>query len=222
MAAGSGSELASAVGGLRATFAASSARIPEPPAWVLVNDPRGRRPSERRRKKDRVPGQSLGLLSGIRRPHVYPPCPGRNSSGPGFWGVALGYIIRLAASGQPLESVEALSQKMVDEARREAETLKKEALLAGQGPALSDEAGAGGREQGAPRRAELSWEKRLDKKEESLWTARAPTLDSSASGELHKRETELDKMRTEAAERLSEYEQSWWPRKRPPWSASRP
>ena len=44
-------------------------------------------------------------------------------------GVALGYIFRIQQAKARLQSVEALTQKMMDEARREAETMKKEALL---------------------------------------------------------------------------------------------
>ncbi|MCB2188328.1 MAG: ribonuclease Y [Deltaproteobacteria bacterium] len=44
-------------------------------------------------------------------------------------GVAAGYLFRLKQAQARLQSVEALSQKLVDDARREAETLKKEALL---------------------------------------------------------------------------------------------
>ncbi|MCF8034221.1 MAG: ribonuclease Y [Desulfarculaceae bacterium] len=118
-------------------------------------------------------------------------------------GVALGYIIRLRQAASRLESVEALSQKMVDDARRESETLKKEALLQAKDQLyqMKLELEAETKE----RRGELaSLEKRLEKKEESL-ERKGSHLDERDE-ELHKRETEQDKMRREAAERLSEYE----------------
>lgn len=118
-------------------------------------------------------------------------------------GVALGYIIRLRQAASRLESVEALSQKIVDEARREAETLKKEALLQAKDQLyqMKLEMEAESKE----RRSELTqWEKRLEKKEEVL-DRKASTLDSRET-EYLKRETENNKIRTEAAERLKEYE----------------
>ncbi|MBU1276479.1 MAG: ribonuclease Y [Proteobacteria bacterium] len=118
-------------------------------------------------------------------------------------GVALGYIIRLRQAASRLESVEALSQKIVDEARREAETLKKEALLQAKDQLyqmkLDMEA------ESKERRGELTqWEKRLEKKEEVL-DRKASTLDSRES-EYLKRDSELNKMRTEVADRQNEYE----------------
>ena len=118
-------------------------------------------------------------------------------------GVALGYIIRLRQAASRLESVEALSQKMVDDARRESETLKKEALLQAKDQLyqMKLELEAESKE----RRGELTQlEKRLDKKEESL--ERKATHLEDRESECRKREAELDKMRQEAAQRLAEYE----------------
>ncbi len=44
-------------------------------------------------------------------------------------GLALGYFVRLRQAQSRLHSVESLSQKLMEDARREADTLKKEALL---------------------------------------------------------------------------------------------
>ncbi|CAO0822743.1 Ribonuclease Y [Desulfarculales bacterium] len=44
-------------------------------------------------------------------------------------GMAVGYIVRLRQAQSRLQSVEALSQRLMDDSRREANTLKKEALL---------------------------------------------------------------------------------------------
>ena len=118
-------------------------------------------------------------------------------------GVALGYFIRLKQAANRLESVEALSQKIVDEARREAETLKKEALLQAKDQLYQMKLDL--ESESKERRGELTqWEKRLDKKEEVL-DRKASTLDLRET-EYLKRETEMNKMRAEAAARLSEYE----------------
>ena len=119
-------------------------------------------------------------------------------------GVALGYILRLRQAASRLESVEALSQKMVDDARRESETLKKEALLQAKDQLyqMKLELEAESKE----RRAELTQlEKRLDKKEESL--ERKATHLEDRESECRKREAELEKMRQDASKRLAEYEQ---------------
>ncbi|BEQ12995.1 ribonuclease Y [Desulfoferula mesophila] len=118
-------------------------------------------------------------------------------------GVALGYIIRLRLAASRLESVEALSQKIVDEARREAETLKKEALLQAKDQLYQMKLDL--ESESKERRSELTqWEKRLDKKEETL-DRKASTLDSREN-EYLKRDSELVKMREDTAERLKEYE----------------
>ena len=44
-------------------------------------------------------------------------------------GVLLGYALRQRVSDKKLESSENLSARIVDEAKKEAETIKKEALL---------------------------------------------------------------------------------------------
>ena len=118
-------------------------------------------------------------------------------------GVALGYIIRLRLAASRLESVEALSQKIVDEARREAETLKKEALLQAKDQLYQMKLDM--ESESKERRSELTqWEKRLDKKEETL-DRKASTLDSREN-EYLKRETDLTKMREDTALRLKQYE----------------
>ena len=48
-------------------------------------------------------------------------------------GVAVGYVFKQRLSRKKLESSENLSARIIDEAKKEAETIKKEAILAGQG-----------------------------------------------------------------------------------------
>ena len=81
-------------------------------------------------------------------------------------GVAAGYLIRLKQAQTRLQSMESLSQKLLTDARREAETLKKEALLQAKDQLyqmkLDFEA------ETKERRQEYNqWEKRLAQKEES-------------------------------------------------------
>jgi ribonuclease Y len=81
-------------------------------------------------------------------------------------GLALGYVFRIQQAKAKLQSVEALTQKMMDDARRESETLKKEALLQAKDQLyqmkLDFEADT------KERKHELTqWEKRLAQKEDS-------------------------------------------------------
>ncbi|MCA1906363.1 MAG: ribonuclease Y [Desulfarculus sp.] len=82
-------------------------------------------------------------------------------------GLALGYFVRLRQAQSRLQSVEALSQKLMEDARREADTLKKESLLQAKDQIyqmkLEFEA------ETKERRSELNLiEKRLTQKEELL------------------------------------------------------
>ncbi len=82
-------------------------------------------------------------------------------------GVALGYFVRLRQAQSRLQSVESLSQKLMEDARREADTLKKESLLQAKDQIyqmkLEFEA------ETKERRSELNQiEKRLTQKEELL------------------------------------------------------
>ncbi|MEW5911455.1 MAG: ribonuclease Y [Thermodesulfobacteriota bacterium] len=118
-------------------------------------------------------------------------------------GAAVGYVLRWQQAKRRLESVEALSQKMVDDARREAETLKKEALLQAKDQLLQMklEAEAEGKE----RRQELTqWEKRLDKKEESL-DRKSANLDTREQ-DYSRRESELSGRRQQLDQQKSEYD----------------
>ena len=82
----------------------------------------------------------------------------------GLW---LGYRFKFKQASSRLESVEALSQKMMDDARREAETLKKEALLQAKDQVYQMKVEF--EEEAKERRRELNhWEKRLSQKEELL------------------------------------------------------
>jgi ribonuclease Y len=81
-------------------------------------------------------------------------------------GAGVGYLIRMRQAASRLQSVEALSQKMMDDARREAETMKKEALIQAKDQLyqmkLDFEADT------KERKHELTqWEKRLAQKEDS-------------------------------------------------------
>ncbi|RJX30012.1 MAG: ribonuclease Y [Desulfarculus sp.] len=118
-------------------------------------------------------------------------------------GAALGYLFRRQQAKHRLESVEALSQKMVDDARREAETLKKEALLQAKDQLIQMklEAEAEGKE----RRQELTqWEKRLDKKEESL-DRKSANLESREQ-EYARRDAELNSRRQQIDQQKAEYD----------------
>ena len=82
-------------------------------------------------------------------------------------GLALGYFVRLRQAQSRLQSVESLSQKLMEDARREADTLKKESLLQAKDQIyqmkLEFEA------ETKERRSELNQiEKRLTQKEELL------------------------------------------------------
>jgi ribonuclease Y len=119
-------------------------------------------------------------------------------------GVAIGYLLRLKHGRSRLQSVEVLSQKMMDDARREAETLKKEALLQAKDQLyqmkLDFEA------ETKDRRRELnSWERRLSQKEESH-DKKAETLDNKEE-ELSQRENQLGQDKRDLEEQKIQYEQ---------------
>lgn len=82
-------------------------------------------------------------------------------------GVAAGYVFRIKQARSRLQSVEMLSQKMMDDARREADTLKKEAMLQAKDQLYQMKLDF--EKDTKERRTELNqWEKRLSQKEESL------------------------------------------------------
>ena len=82
-------------------------------------------------------------------------------------GVAAGYLFRIKQARSRLQSVEMLSQKMMDDARREADSLKKEALLQAKDQLYQMKLDF--EKDTKERRSELNhWEKRLAQKEEGL------------------------------------------------------
>ncbi|ADK83671.1 metal dependent phosphohydrolase [Desulfarculus baarsii DSM 2075] len=103
-------------------------------------------------------------------------------------GVAAGYVFRKKQAAARLQSVEILSQKIVDDARREAETLKKEALIQAKDQLYQLKLEF--EHEGKERRAELAQvEKRLSQKEELL-DKRAEALETREN-ELSRRETSV-------------------------------
>ncbi len=104
-------------------------------------------------------------------------------------GVAAGYLIRLKQAQGKLQSMESLSQKLLDDARREAETLKKEALLQAKDQLyqmkLDFEA-----ETKERRREYNHWEKRLAQKEDSQ-DKKAEAL-TSREQEIARREARIN------------------------------
>ncbi len=81
-------------------------------------------------------------------------------------GAVAGYVFRLRQAKNRLQSVEALSQKMVDDARREAETLRKEALLQAKDQLVQMKLDF--ESETKERRRELNhWERRLTQKEDA-------------------------------------------------------
>jgi ribonuclease Y len=82
-------------------------------------------------------------------------------------GLAVGYLVRLRQAQSRLQSVEALSQRLMDDSRREADTLKKEALLQAKDQILQMKLDF--EAETKERRSELAQvEKRLAQKEELL------------------------------------------------------
>lgn len=82
-------------------------------------------------------------------------------------GLALGYFVRLRQAQSRLQSVESLSQKLMEDARREADTLKKESLLQAKDQIYQMKVEFEGETK--ERRSELNQiEKRLTQKEEVL------------------------------------------------------
>ncbi len=82
-------------------------------------------------------------------------------------GLALGYFVRLRQAQSRLQSVESLSQKLMEDARREADTLKKESLLQAKDQIYQMKIEFEGETK--ERRSELNQiEKRLTQKEEVL------------------------------------------------------
>jgi ribonucrease Y len=119
-------------------------------------------------------------------------------------GVVAGYLIRIKQAKNRLESVEALSQKMVDDARREAENLKKEALLQAKDQLYQMKLEA--EAESKDRRRELtSWEKRLDKKEEGL-DKNASSLEARQQ-EFTGKEAELAQVRKRIDEQKAQYDE---------------
>jgi len=116
-------------------------------------------------------------------------------------GAAVGYLIRLRQAASRLQSVETLSQKMVDDARRETETLKKEALIQAKDQLyqMKVEFEAETKE----RRAELiQQERRLTQKEDSQ-DKRSQQLESRDQ-DLSRRESKLLESEKELLVKLGE------------------
>ncbi|MFH1033788.1 MAG: ribonuclease Y [Pseudomonadota bacterium] len=108
-------------------------------------------------------------------------------------GMAVGYLVRLRQAQSRLQSVEALSQRLMDDSRREADTLKKEALLQAKDQIyqmkLDFEA------ETKERRAELNqFEKRLAQKEEIL-DKKAQGLESREQDHTRRELTLIDRER---------------------------
>jgi len=103
-------------------------------------------------------------------------------------GVAAGYLFRIRQARSRLQSVEMLSQKMMDDARREADSLKKEALLQAKDQLYQMKLDF--EKDTKERRSELNhWEKRLAQKEEGL-DRKDLNLDGREQEMVH-RESEL-------------------------------
>lgn len=84
----------------------------------------------------------------------------------GIVGAAAGYLLRLKQAQTRLQSMENLSQKILDDARREGETLKKEALLQAKDQLYQMKLDF--ESETKERRSEFTqWERRLAQKEES-------------------------------------------------------
>jgi len=82
-------------------------------------------------------------------------------------GIVLGYLLRKRISGKILESSETLSVRIVDEAKKEADTIKKEAILQAKDNLLKTKAEI--ENETREKKAEFdNLEKRLRSKEESL------------------------------------------------------
>ena len=118
----------------------------------------------------------------------------------GLW---LGYRFKFKQASSRLESVEALSQKMMDDARREADTLKKEALLQAKDQVyqmkveFEDEA--------KERRRELNhWDKRLAQKEELL--DRKTQHIEEREQEVQKKDQSLSDQQRHLDKKRSEYD----------------
>ncbi len=123
-------------------------------------------------------------------------------------GLVIGYLIRIQQAKAKLQSVEALTQKMMDDARRESETLKKEALLQAKDQLYQMKLEFEGETK--ERKSELNqWEKRLAQKEDSQerklnnLETRERELNSKDQS-LKDREKHLDKKRTEYDQLIQE------------------
>ena len=80
-------------------------------------------------------------------------------------GLVVGYLVRIQQAKAKLQSVEALTQKMMDDARRESDTLKKEALLQAKDQLIQMKLEF--ESETKERKSELNqWEKRLAQKED--------------------------------------------------------
>ena len=118
--------------------------------------------------------------------------------------VAIRYFFHLREARSRLDSMESLSQKMLDDARREAETLKKEALLQAKDQLyqmkLDFEADT------KERRQELNQlERRVTHKEETL-DKRTQQLESREL-EFTRRESQLETREKKLSEQMSTYDQ---------------
>ena len=117
--------------------------------------------------------------------------------------MAAGYLFRIKQARSRLQSVEMLSQKMMDDARREADTLKKEAMLQAKDQLYQMKLDF--EKDTKERRTELNqWEKRLSQKEESL-DRKTLTLDEREQ-EAQKRESELSNRDKEISRKSEHYQ----------------
>jgi len=120
-----------------------------------------------------------------------------------FLGVAAGYYLRLKQARSRLQSVEALSQKLVDDARREAETLKKEALLQAKDQLYQMKLDL--ENESRERRSELGHlERRLAQKEETF-DKKAALLETREM-EVARRESQVTDKELAITQQKNEYE----------------
>ncbi len=118
-------------------------------------------------------------------------------------GSALGYLVRLKQAQARLQSVESLSQKLMEDARREADTVKKEALLQAKDQILQMKEAF--ENESKERRLELNhWEKRLAQKEEAQ--DKKAQLQETRDLEFTRREHSLGEREREIEEQKGTYQ----------------
>lgn len=118
-------------------------------------------------------------------------------------GVALGFLLRKLFAGGKIQADEKLAEKVLNDAKREAETIKKEALL--QAKDFAYQARADFEKESKDKRQELqSVERRLIHKEENL--DKKQDILEKRDAEIAKKEKNLAQMETQAKEKEKKYE----------------